>query len=197
MPDGHRLGTAQSGQSGSPVADVRLGALRRVFRIQVRAPSCFSTHGQYRRKSCPQSSINKCMALPPASSTHSWEVPTHDHAASNSVRCSEVRPVTTLTSITHRSYAVTRRWVAAVSISRFDSIRRTCVPPSSFLARTRCHAPRLYYQNAEQSNQKRCTRPTPTAIWLRDDDGEPLKPSPSDAVASMILPLFSVSPFAR
>jgi len=32
MPDGHRLGTAQSGQSGSPVADVRLGALRRVCR---------------------------------------------------------------------------------------------------------------------------------------------------------------------
>jgi hypothetical protein len=32
--------------------------------------------------------------------------------------------------------------------------------------------------------------PTPTAIWLRDDDGEPFWPSPMLAVASMIvLPL--------
>ncbi|CAK0020936.1 putative non-ribosomal peptide synthase [Burkholderia pseudomallei] len=52
-------------------------------------------------------------------------------------------------------------------------------------------------RRAKSRTQKRWIRPTPTPTWLRDDDGDVLKPSPIDAVASMILPPASVLPFAR
>ncbi|KGC89529.1 hypothetical protein DO71_5678 [Burkholderia pseudomallei] len=52
-------------------------------------------------------------------------------------------------------------------------------------------------RRAKSRAQKRWIRPTPTPTWLRDDDGDVLKPSPIDAVASMILPPASVLPFAR
>ncbi|MPW22587.1 CRISPR-associated protein Cas5 [Paraburkholderia sp. CNPSo 3157] len=52
----------------------------------------------------------------------------------------------------------------------------------------------------DERHQNRCTIPTPTPTMLRDDEGVELKPSPSVAVALMMLPaplLPSVWPFAR
>jgi len=46
-------------------------------------------------------------------------------------------------------------------------------------------------------DQKLWIRPMPAPNWLRDDDGELLKPFPIDAVASTISPSLSVVPFAR
>ncbi|CAK0179666.1 putative non-ribosomal peptide synthase [Burkholderia pseudomallei] len=59
------------------------------------------------------------------------------------------------------------------------------------------HAIARRVRRAKSRTQKRWIRPTPTPTWLRDDDGDVLKPSPIDAVASMILPPASVLPFAR
>ncbi|CAJ8048613.1 non-ribosomal peptide synthase [Burkholderia pseudomallei] len=90
------------------------------------------------------------------------------------------------------------RWSFGTSSSSVTISSSCCVGMGVFSeGRLFVRRPARRVRRAKSRTQKRWIRPTPTPTWLRDDDGDVLKPSPIDAVASMILPPASVLPFAR
>ncbi|AJX75812.1 hypothetical protein BG16_4656 [Burkholderia pseudomallei MSHR2543] len=91
-----------------------------------------------------------------------------------------------------------------IAMNRADARKRLAHPRDRLTQKNSRPEGRLFVRRparrvrrAKSRTQKRWIRPTPTPTWLRDDDGDVLKPSPIDAVASMILPPASVLPFAR